>query len=146
MIARFSKCDFWIPGQILNFKNVVSKKNFFFRNRKKSWKSSKSWKSGKFLEFEGFSMGFLSKLLRKPIENHWNSENSPLFQHFELFQDFFRFRKKKFFFRNKIFKLQNLSRNPKITLRKSCEHFKIIKKIQHFRAYHQVGVLDWKIR
>ena len=28
--------------------------------------------------------------------------------------------------RNKIFKIQNLSRNPKITLRKSCEHFKIV--------------------
>ena len=29
MLARFSKCDFWIPGQILDFENVVSKKKRF---------------------------------------------------------------------------------------------------------------------
>ena len=30
MLARFSKCDFWIPGQILDLKNFVSKKKRFF--------------------------------------------------------------------------------------------------------------------
>ena len=49
-------------------------------------------------------MGFLSNLLRKPIENPSNSENFPLFQELELFRDFFRFRKKMCFFRNKFLK------------------------------------------
>ena len=30
MLARFSECDFWIPGQILDFKNFVPKKKLFF--------------------------------------------------------------------------------------------------------------------
>ena len=46
-------------------------------------------------------MGYLSNLLRKPIENPLNSENFPLFQDFGLFRDFFRFRKIK----NKIQKI-----------------------------------------
>ena len=59
---------------------------------------------------------------------------SHFFKNLNFFAIFFRFRKKRFFFRNKIFKIQNLSRNPKITLRKSCEHFKIVKskKVQVF--------------
>ena len=72
-------------------------------------------------------MGFLSNLLRKPIENPLNSENFPLFQDFGLFRDFFRFRKIKNKFRKNIFKIQNLSRIPKIILRKSCEQVKCVK-------------------
>ena len=34
LIVRFSKYDFWNPGQISDFKNIFSKKYFIFRNRK----------------------------------------------------------------------------------------------------------------
>ena len=36
MLARFSKYDFWIPGQILDFKNIFSKKIVYFSKSKKS--------------------------------------------------------------------------------------------------------------
>ena len=47
MLARFSKCDFRVPGQILDFKNFVSKKKLFFSKSKKIAKKFeflKKWK------------------------------------------------------------------------------------------------------
>ena len=58
LIVRFSKYDFGIPGQILDFKKFVS---IFFLKSKKILKKFEILKSGEFLEFKGFSMGFLSK-------------------------------------------------------------------------------------
>ena len=70
MIARFSKCDFWIPGQILDFKKFVSKKKVFFLKSKKILKKFeilKKWKiSGIFRIFNGFPQ--YSTLAKK-----WNS-------------------------------------------------------------------------
>ena len=34
MLARFSKYDFWIPGQILDFNIFFGKTYYFSRNRK----------------------------------------------------------------------------------------------------------------
>ena len=63
-------------------------------------------------------MGFLSKLLRKPIENPLKSNIFPFFQDFLFFEIFFQFRKTKHFFRKKNFLTPNSPRNPKIILRK----------------------------
>ena len=57
MLARFSKCDFWIPGQILDFKNFVSKKNI------EKFKILKKWEIFVILRI---SKGFP---LRKPLGN-----------------------------------------------------------------------------
>ena len=46
---------------------------------------------------------------------------------FELFSIFFSISKKNFFVSKKNIKIRNLFRNPKIILRKSCEHFKGFK-------------------
>ena len=58
MLARFSKCDFWIPGQILDFKNFVSKKKLFFSKSKKNlekFEILKKWKIFGILRiFNGF--------------------------------------------------------------------------------------------
>ena len=90
MLARFSKCDFWIPGQFFDLKKLFRKKRYFFEIKKNLEKVRNLEKVGK---FRNFSMCFLSKLLRKPIENPSNSENFPLFQDFGLFRDFFNFKK-----------------------------------------------------
>ena len=66
MLARFSKCDFWIPGQILDFKNFVSN-NFFFFEIEKNHEKVRNLEKVDFFEFEGFSMGFLSNLLRADV-------------------------------------------------------------------------------
>ena len=47
MLVRFSKLDFWIPGQILDFKKFVPKKTLFFSKSKKIAKKIeflKKWK------------------------------------------------------------------------------------------------------
>ena len=58
MLTRFSKCDFWIPGQILDFKNIFSKKIFYFSKLKKISKKFeilKKWKIFGILRiFNGF--------------------------------------------------------------------------------------------
>ena len=63
-------------------------------------------------------MGFLSKILRKPIENPSNSNKKQDFGFFEIifFEIFF-----------KKFLTQNLLRNSKITLRNPCDEFKDAK-------------------
>ena len=54
MLARFSKCDFWIPGQILDFENVVLKKKFYFRNQKNLEKVRNLEKVENFRNFKDF--------------------------------------------------------------------------------------------
>ena len=101
MITRFSKCDFRVPGQIVDFKNFVSKKKVFFRNRKN-----------------------LEKVRNLTKETHWKSlqfRKFPTFSRFQCFQDFFRFRNKN---RKTILKIQIFPKIPKIILRKSCDFFK----------------------
>ena len=51
ILARFSKYDFWIPGQILDFKNIFSKNIFYFSKLKKISKKSEILKKWKLLEF-----------------------------------------------------------------------------------------------
>ena len=57
MIARFSKRDFRIPGQILDLQNLF---RFFFEIEKNREKVRVLEKVIFFWEFEGFSMDFLS--------------------------------------------------------------------------------------
>ena len=61
MLTRFSKCDFWIPGQILDFKNVVWKKTFFFEIKKNLEKVWNIEKVGNFRNFKDFQWVSLVK-------------------------------------------------------------------------------------
>ena len=55
MIARFSKCDFRVPGQILDFKNFgLKKKTFFFEIEKNLEKVRNLEKVGNFRNFKDF--------------------------------------------------------------------------------------------
>ena len=119
-------------------------KNNVFRNWKKSWKSIENIFFEIFLETKNFHWQINIKFswkIEKFSENfsifhenfilifQWKFLVSPKISKNMLrcfFQDFFRFRKNIFYFSKKHIKIQNLSRNPKIALRKSCEHFKII--------------------
>ena len=131
LIAQFSKCDFWIPGEILDFKIFFWKKIFFFEIQKKSWKFLKKTKSiffWIFWNFENFKILNFGNFEILKFSKFWffkififfvrkKSENS-----FKFFQDFFLVLKKIYF--RKIFlpiSIQNFPRIPKIVLRKPCE-------------------------
>ena len=64
MLTRFSKCDFWIPGQILDFKKIVKKKPDFFFEIEKNLEKVENFRN-----FKDFQWVSLVNLLRKPIEN-----------------------------------------------------------------------------
>ena len=88
-------------------------------------------------------MDFLS--ITKEI--HWKSlkfQNFPIFSRFWNFRDTFLRDEKIIFFREHIFLIQKLLRNPKITLRKPCDHFKYAKnkKELFFCIDHQIGILS----
>ena len=69
MLARFSKYDFRVPGQILDFKNIFSKTIFYFSKSKKNIEKVRNLeKVGNFRKFKDFQWVSLV-LLRKPIEN-----------------------------------------------------------------------------
>ena len=69
MLARFSKCDFWIPGQILDLKKMFRKNKLFFEIEKNLEKVRNLEKVGNFRNFKDFQWVSLVNLLRKPIEN-----------------------------------------------------------------------------
>ena len=110
-------------------------KNKFFRNLKKSWKSIEKIFFEIFLETKNFHW-------KINIKFSWKIENfQKIFRFFTkivywFFNENFWFPKKsrKLFFRyffkmfcsKKYTKIRNLVRNPKIILRKPCEHFKIV--------------------
>ena len=52
LIVRFSKYDFWNPGQISDFKNIFSKNIFYFSKSKKISKKIRN------LEKVGYSRNF----------------------------------------------------------------------------------------
>ena len=55
MLTRFSKCDFRVPGQILDFKKFVSKKKtFFFEIEKNLEKVRNLEKVGNFRNLKDF--------------------------------------------------------------------------------------------
>ena len=56
MITRFSKCDFWIPDEILDFSRFFSKKVFYFSNFYKI-----------FFDFEKNIFGFEKNILKSEI-------------------------------------------------------------------------------
>ena len=77
MIARFSKCDFWIPEQILDFsiffpENFFRSRSFFGRSRKNSFSD--------FFENQKIS-------LKNQYEKIENFENFPRFflENFDFF-------------------------------------------------------------
>ena len=132
ILVRFSKYDFWIPEQILDFIILFSKKWNFFRDRKIFRKSSKTYFPGP--KKSGFFRG-------KSLKSHENLQNQnfdfsekkqnfgfSLTFHskiiFRTFPIFFRSWKIFEMFLKKYYKIQNLLRNPKIILRKSYEHSK----------------------
>ena len=81
-------------------------------------------------------MCFLSKLLGKPIENPLKSENFPLFQDFELFKIFFRFRKIKYFFEKIFFKSKICPGIQKSYLENRASILKMFKiENPHFYPY-----------
>ena len=69
MLARYSKYDFWIPGQILDFKNMFSILFLFFEIEKILEKVRNLEKMGNFRNFKDFQWVSLVNLLRKPIGN-----------------------------------------------------------------------------
>ena len=80
-------------------------------------------------------MGFLSKFTK---EIHWKSLKFQKKIHFfkiSNFSRFFSISKKKVFFSKQIFKIQNLSKNPKIKLRKSYEHSKNVSNKKYTFSY-----------
>ena len=77
-----------------------------------------SWQS----LFNGFSMIYVHFYVALPLK----FQKFPNFSRFRKFRDIYLRDEEIFCFRKKNIKIQNLFRNPKITLRKSCEHFKIV--------------------
>ena len=74
MLARFSKCDFRVPGQILDFKKFISKKKLFFFEIEKNHEKVRVFeKVENFRNLKDFQWVSLVNLLRKPIENPSNS-------------------------------------------------------------------------
>ena len=138
MLVRFSKYDFWIPEQILDFnkffpdKNFRKTRRFFFRDPKKFEKNPMK----KSMKNENFKISIFSKNFRnfEIFIFHWLFRRFFLRFFFGLEKYFFDFFEKMFWSRNFLFlcrffsiSIGNFLRNPKIILRKSCDHLKYTK-------------------
>ena len=144
MIVQFSKCDFWILGQISDFTFFLETKIKKFEIEKNLEKVSKKyfsrffWKPKMFIEkpIENFreKSFFFQKIFRfftKIVywffnENFWFPKKSrKIF--FDTFSRFFSISKNFIFYSKKKYtKIENLVRNPKIILRKLYEQYKIV--------------------
>ena len=103
MLTRFSKYDFWIPGQILDFKYFFEKNIIFFEIEKNIEKVRNLEKVGNFRNFKDFQWVSLVHYYGNPLKILKISKISHFFKILIFFQDFFDFKKKRKK-RNKILK------------------------------------------
>ena len=136
LVALFSKYDVWNLGNFLN-RNMFSKQKFRFFFVEKFLPEKKQQhflKNQDFRFFENYFRKKFMKISTNFLKNIFSKNRKLLIFHFfqkyffgQFFFDFvFRakiFRTKKYFWENfrKHISIQKIPKNPKITLRKSCD-------------------------